>query len=139
MPRTRSTVVNKRLTALLAASVEIKGVTVMKYENQVVELEAQQTEIAKQLTYAKTMRERERVLALRAEIRADHERLKELRSESDRVAAKNKPLIAEKEAEIKKLREESFDVWMNAEELERAIGIKNREIMSLERQISSVK
>jgi hypothetical protein len=111
----------------------------MKYESQVAQLEEQQTQIAEQIRFAKTMRERERLLQLRAELKADHERLKELRLKSDEIAAINKPKIAELEEQVKALRLESFDAWMDAEELERANRVKSREIQTLERQISSVK
>jgi hypothetical protein len=101
------------------------------YEEKVKELQAQQADLAEQITFAKTMKEREKVLILEREILADRERLKQMRLESDKVTARTKPVIVELEARVKTLKEESWDSFMDAQELERAIQIKNQELYRL--------
>jgi hypothetical protein len=105
------------------------------YEEKVRELEAQQAELLEQIAFAKTMKEREQVLLLEREIEADRERLKEIRLESDSVVARNKPVIIELEFRIKNLKSESWEVFMDAQELERRIQIKNQDLFRLRRVI----
>jgi hypothetical protein len=105
------------------------------YEEKVKELEAQKVGLSEQIAFAKTMKEREQVLILEREIQADRERLKEMRLESDSVAARNKPVIVELEARVKTLKEESWDSFMDAQELERAIQLKNQDLSRLRRLI----
>jgi seryl-tRNA synthetase len=103
----------------------------MDYQNKVAELERQQSELSGQIIFAKTMKERQQVLQLEKELLADRELLKELRSKSDELAAQSKPIIVELEARVKTLREESWDSFMDAQELERAIQTKNQELNRL--------
>lgn len=105
------------------------------YEEKVKELEAQQAELSEQIAFAKTLKEREQVLTLEREVKSDRERLKQMRLESDKVAARNKPVIAELESKAKTLKEESWDCFMDAQELERAIQMKNQELFRLRRVI----
>ncbi len=110
-------------------SKNVLGVT--DWTDNTHELEQQIETAREKLYFSRMMAERQQVLELEREILADRERLKQMRLESDRVANRNKPVIAELETRVKALREESWDVFMDAQELERAIQIKNQELYRL--------
>ncbi len=111
---------------------------VMKFEQEVQSLEQEVIVLQEKIRFVKTLSQRERLLVLERELVADHERLKELRLESDRVTTINRPKIKQMEAEVKRLKEESFDVWMSAQELERQMSFKRKEVGQLNEAIKAM-
>jgi DNA repair exonuclease SbcCD ATPase subunit len=104
---------------------------VIDWTDNTDELEQQLEAVKDKLQFSRTMAEREQVLQLEKELLADRELLKELRSKSDELAVQNKPIVVELESRVKALKEESWDSFMDAQELERAIQIKNQELNRL--------
>ncbi len=108
----------------------------MDYQNKVADLEKQQSELAEQLAFAKTMNERQRLLTLQNEVAEDFKRVKELRNRAYEVAIANKSEIKSLNDAAEKLRLESVDITVDAWQLENNLKTKRAEMWQLEKAIA---
>jgi peptidoglycan hydrolase CwlO-like protein len=109
----------------------------MNYQENVAELEAQQTQLTEQIEFAKTLELRERIHKLESELRADIEILKSARVQSRETDAFVIPKVRELQAEIKKLNEQAFSDLNKVYNLDDGTRKKRSEIYALERELKA--
>jgi hypothetical protein len=117
----------------------VKEVTIMNYQDNVAELEAQQVQLTEQIEFAKTLELRERIHRLESELRADIKILKAARIQSKETDAFVIPKVRELQAEIKKLNEQAFSDLNKVYNLDDAARRKRSELYALERELKASK
>jgi hypothetical protein len=117
----------------------VKEVTIMNYQDNVAELEAQQVQLTEQIEFAKTLELRERIHKLESELRADIEILKAARIQSGETDAFVIPKVRELQTEIRRLNEQAFSDLNKVYNLEDGTRQKRSEIYALERELKASK
>jgi hypothetical protein len=103
------------------------------------ELEKQLEVTKEKLRFSRTMKERQRLLILRAEVAADFKLVNELRSKAYEIAIGNQSRIKSLNDEAEKLRLESVDITVEVWHLENNLKIKRSEMWQLEKAIADAK
>ncbi len=109
----------------------------MNYQNKVVELEQQQSGLAEQISFAKTMEQRQRVLSLEQEMKAERALATELKLRSSETDVFVFERVREFETEIKELKAKAFNdfhAFLSSEDRFKAL---NRELNALEKEIKT--
>jgi peptidoglycan hydrolase CwlO-like protein len=107
------------------------------YEEKVRELESQQSELAEQIAFAKTMKQRQRVLCLEQEMKAERALATELKLRSSETDVFVFERVREFETEIKELKAKAFNdfhAFLSSEDRFKAL---NRELNALEKEIEA--
>ncbi len=105
------------------------------YEEKVRELESQQSELAEQIAFAKTMKQRQRVLCLEQEMKAERALATELKLRSSETDVFVFERVREFETEIKELKAKAFNdfhAFLSSEDRFKAL---NREVNALEKEV----
>jgi hypothetical protein len=115
-----------------------KGVMNMNYEIEVVALEQKQNELSEQIRFAKTMEQRQRVLSLQREMKAERERYAELKKVSAETDIFVSLKVKELEAEVSELKSKAFNNFHAMLASDDRFKALNREVNALEKEIKAI-
>ncbi len=109
----------------------------MNYQNKVVELEQQQSGLAEQISFAKTMEQRQRVLSLQQEMKVERVRTAELKLRSAETDVFVSERVKELETEIRELKAKAFKDFHAMLSSDDRFKALNREVNALEKEIKN--
>jgi Fe2+ transport system protein B len=110
----------------------------MNYEIEVATLEQQQTELSEQIKFSKTMEQRQRVLSLQQEMKAERARTAELKLKSAETDVFVSERVKELETEIRELKAKAFNDFHAMLTSDDRFKALNREVNALEKGIKAI-
>jgi predicted nucleic acid-binding Zn-ribbon protein len=110
----------------------------MNYQNKVVELEQQQSGLAEQISFAKTMEQREKVLTLEKQMKDERARTAELKLKSAETDVFVSERVKELETEIRELKAKAFKDFHAMLSSDDHFKALNREVNALEKEINAL-
>jgi hypothetical protein len=122
---------------VMTDSKNILGVT--DWTDNTQDLEQQLEATKEKLHFSRTMKERQRLLALQNEVAEDFKRVKELRSKAYEVSLFNQKEIKRLKEAAELLRLESVDISVDSWQLENELKAKRVEVFQLEKAIADDK
>jgi Fe2+ transport system protein B len=110
----------------------------MNYQNKVVELEQQQVGLAEQISFAKTMEQREKVLTLEKQMKDERARTAELKLKSAETDVFVSERVKELETEIRELKAKAFNDFQAMLSSDDRFKALNRQVNALEKEINAL-
>ncbi len=110
----------------------------MNYKIEVATLEQQRTELSEQIKFSKTMEQRQRVLSLQQEMKAERARTAELKLKSAETDVFVSERVKELETEIRELKAKAFNDFHAMLASDDRFKALNREVNALEKEIKAI-